>query len=98
LSLLSLHDALPIYRAISPVPDLHIQPAGGGKLVSVVHTSFGTVAKLESSDVNTPRIETRIILFDTQKKIEFINQIRKEKTFSKEGVYFAFPLAMEHPR
>jgi len=86
------------YRAISPVPDLHIQPAGGGKLVSVVHTSFGTVAKLESSDVNTPRIETRIILFDTQKKIEFINQIRKEKTFSKEAVYFAFPLAMEHPR
>jgi alpha-mannosidase len=53
---------------------------------------------LESSGVNTPRIETEVILFNGQKKIEFINHVRKTEVHTKEGVYFAFPLAMEHPQ
>jgi hypothetical protein len=52
-------------------------------------------ARLESSGVNTPTIETEIILFDGQKKIEFINHVRKTEVYSKEGIYFAFPLAMD---
>jgi hypothetical protein len=39
-----------------------------------------------------------IVLFDRQKKIEFINQVRKEKVFAKEKVYFAFPLALNQPQ
>jgi alpha-mannosidase len=85
------------YRLVSPVPDLQAHPAAQGKLVSVIRAPFGTVAELESSSVHTPRIETQIILFDHEKKIEFINHVHKDEVFSKEGVYFAFPLAMEHP-
>ena len=59
---------------------------------------FGIVARLESSGVNTPRIETEVILFNGQKKIEFINHVHKTEVYTKEGVYFAFPFAMEHPQ
>jgi hypothetical protein len=59
---------------------------------------FGAVAHLESSSVNTPHIETEIILFNGQKKIEFINHVHKTEVYSKEAVYFAFPLAMGHPQ
>jgi hypothetical protein len=48
--------------------------------------------------VNTPRIETEVILFNGQKKIEFINHVHKTEVYTKEGVYFAFPFAMEHPQ
>jgi len=47
--------------------------------------------------VNTPHIETEIILFNGQKKIEFVNHVHKTEVYTKEGVYFAFPLAMGHP-
>jgi alpha-mannosidase len=64
----------------------------------VTNQPFGVVARLESSGVNTPRIETEVILFSGQKKIEFINHVHKTEVYTKEGVYFAFPLAMEHPQ
>ena len=48
--------------------------------------------------MNTPRIETEVILFDGQKKIEFINRVCKTEVYTKEGVYFAFPFSLDHPR
>ena len=86
------------YSSASPVPELSVHSASGGRLRSVTHQPFGVVARLESSGVNTPRIETEVILFNGQKKIEFINHVRKTEVYTKEGVYFAFPLAMEHPQ
>ena len=85
------------YRAVSPLPQLTTHPATGGRLVSVFQTPFGTEARLVSSAVNTPRIETSILLFNHEKKIEFINRVQKKEVFTKEGVYFAFPFAMDHP-
>ena len=79
------------YSSGWPVPELTIHGAGGGRLVSVSEQPFGTVAHLESSGVNTPHIETEIILFNGQKKIEFINHVHKTEVYSKEAVYFAFP-------
>jgi len=86
------------YSSGWPVPELTIRGAGGGRLVSVSEQPFGLVAHLESSGVNTPHIETEIILFSGQKKIEFINHVHKTEVSSKEAVYFAFPLAMGHPQ
>jgi len=86
------------YSSGWPVPELTIRGAGGGRLVSVCQQPFGIVAHLESSGVNTPHIETEIILFNGQKKIEFIHHVHKTEVYSKEAVYFAFPLAMEHPQ
>jgi alpha-mannosidase len=86
------------YSATWPIPELTIHNAGGGHLVSVTNEPFGVAAWLESSGVNTPKIETEVILFNGQKKIEFINHVRKTEVYTKEGIYFAFPLAMDQPR
>ena len=80
-----------------PVPKLSIHKAGVGRLLSVTNQPFGVVARLEGSGMNTPRIMTEVILFNAQKKIEFINHVHKREVYTKEGVYFAFPFAMEHP-
>jgi hypothetical protein len=80
-----------------PVPSLTVHPARGGRLLATERTPFGTVARLESTAPNTPSIRTEVILFDTEKKIEFINHVRKDKIYTKEAVYFAFPFAMDRP-
>ncbi|HZO99304.1 MAG TPA: polysaccharide lyase family protein [Terriglobia bacterium] len=85
------------YNPVLPLPDLQPHGATGGRLISVTKVPYGTVARLESSAVNTPRVETEVVLFDSQKKIEFINHVRKTKVYTKEAVYFAFPFAMDHP-
>jgi hypothetical protein len=86
------------YSSAMPIPEFTIHSAGGGRLVSVTHQPFGVVAHLESQGVNTPQIETEVVLFNGQKKVEFINHVRKTEVFTREGVYFAFPFAMEHPQ
>ena len=85
------------FKPTLPKPELVPHGAGAGRLISVTKTAFGTVAKMESSAVNTPRVETEVVLVDGEKKIEFINRVRKTKVYTKEAVYFAFPFAMDHP-
>lgn len=86
------------YRPISPRPTVTIHPAHEGSLFSVTRTPFGWVAKMKSSDTHTPEISTEIVLFNGQKKIELIENVDKNYVLSKEGVYFAFPFAMDHPQ
>ncbi len=81
-----------------PIPQLTIHNSERGRLISVTQEPFGIVARLESSALNTPKISTEIILFDKQKKIGFTNRVHKKKVYTKEGVYFAFPLMMDRPR
>lgn len=85
------------YRMYSPLQDLAIHPAHDGTLVSVTHTPYGWVAKMKSSDINTPEITAEIRLFNGEKKIELIEQVDKHYTTRKEAVYLAFPFAMSHP-
>ena len=47
---------------------------------------------------NTPSIETEILLFDHEKKIELIEHIDKTAVTTKEAAYFAFPFAMAQPQ
>lgn len=93
----TMPNRLVAYRTSSPFPPLTPHGAANGKIVSITHEAFGTVAKLESSTIHTPRITTEIILFDKQKKIGLTYHLDKEEIFSKEGVYFAFPLAFKEP-
>jgi len=85
------------FRSVSPLPELTPHLAANGHLISVIKTPFGTEARMASSAVNTPQIETSVLLFDHQKKIEFINRVQKKEVFTKEGVYFAFPFAVSNP-
>ncbi|MEO6965989.1 MAG: polysaccharide lyase family protein [Acidobacteriaceae bacterium] len=87
-----------LYSHVYPKPDLQIHGATNGRLISVTHTPYGTVARMESTDTNTPRIVTEIQLFDHQKKIEFTEEVNKKEVNSKEAVYFAFPFSMDHPQ
>jgi alpha-mannosidase len=86
------------YSTVTPVPQLTPHGASSGKIDSVASLPFEDVARLESSGVNTPHIESEIILPKDQKRIEIINRVRKENVYTKEGIYFAFPFAMEHPQ
>ena len=78
--------------------DLQIHPAHDGKILSVTRTPYGWEAQLGSTASNTPTIETSIRLFEHVKKIEFVEDIVKDKVSAKEAVYFAFPFAVNHPQ
>jgi alpha-mannosidase len=86
------------YRLASPKPELEIHPATNGRLVSVERTAYGWRARIESSAQNTPQIISEIRLFESEKKIEFVEDVTKKAVLTKEGVYFAFPFAMTHPQ
>ncbi len=81
-----------------PPAELTVHPAQDGEIVQVTRTPFGQSIRLRSRDTHTPQIATEILLFDKEKKIEFINRVRKDSVEAKEGVYFAFPVAAETPR
>jgi hypothetical protein len=86
------------YRKTSPVARLEIHKGARGRIVSVTKTPTGTIARLESSAPNTPRVSTEVVLFDGAKKIEINCRVRKDEVYKKEGVYFAFPVAVSSPR
>jgi hypothetical protein len=86
------------YSSAAPIPQLTPHAAASGRIVSISREPFGTVARLQSSGINTPAIQTEVILFDRQKKIGFINHVNKTEVYTKEGIYFAFPFTMDQPR
>ncbi|HKG15155.1 MAG TPA: glycoside hydrolase family 38 C-terminal domain-containing protein [Pyrinomonadaceae bacterium] len=86
------------YRKTAPVARLEIHKGASGRIVSVTKTPTGTVARLESSAPNTPRVSTEVVLFDGAKKVEINSRVRKEEVYKKEGIYFAFPVAVREPR
>ncbi len=89
-----------IMRPISawPPAKLTVHSAADGQLVGIAKTPFGQSIRLRSHCVNTPEIDTEILLFDNSKKIEFIDRVKKQSVTSKEGVYFAFPVASQVPQ
>jgi alpha-mannosidase len=86
------------YGAALQAPSLMPVAAAKGRLVSVLQTPHGTQIVLESSAPNTPSVQTQITLLDSEKRIEFSYQIRKDSVLSKEAAYIAFPFAVENPR
>jgi alpha-mannosidase len=86
------------YSHVTPRPELTIHAAESGQIVSVERTPFGTEARMRSQDVNTPSIETTILLFDHEKKIEIIENVDKKAVTTKEAAYFAFPFDFSAPR
>ncbi|MBZ5565392.1 MAG: hypothetical protein LAP13_23590 [Acidobacteriia bacterium] len=84
-------------RKALPLAKLTVTPASGGRVTGLRRTAYGQVLAYETSGPHAPTIETEIILFDHEKKIEFINRLHKEPVRSKEGVYFAFPFAVAQP-
>ena len=86
------------YSRAYPAPALELHSANGGRLVSIRRTGDGETAAMECQGWNGGKIRAEIRLFDDEKKVEFTQTVEKPATLTKEGVYFAFPFAMEHPR
>jgi alpha-mannosidase len=89
-------------QMINPFPglppgELAVHPSSQGKLLGVEELPWGQSIRLGSSSVNTPEIQTEILLFNDRKNIEFRYHLHKNYTNDKEGVYFAFPLGMTAP-
>jgi alpha-mannosidase len=84
-------------RKSLPYADLKITPSSGGKIVGLRTTPFGKILTLEAKGVHTPLLRTDILLYDDEKKIEFVDHITKDPVRAKEGVYIAFPVAAPKP-
>lgn len=80
-----------------PIAQLTVHPADKGEYRGTRKTPWGQVIELRSSDVNTPEIDLEILLYNDQKRMEFDYSVQKAYTGAKEGVYFAFPTAVQSP-
>jgi hypothetical protein len=80
-----------------PFPELVVRHAEQGQIVSVQKTPWGHMVRLSASALNTPEVETEIYMLDDEKRIEIRNRIRKDLTYAKEAVYFAYPWAATNP-
>lgn len=80
-----------------PPPELTINRATMIGTPAVRRYPWGTVVTVHSQDLNTPEITATITLNDHQKVVSFQNELQKTATLKKEGVYFAFPFAVQQP-
>jgi hypothetical protein len=85
------------YSGGTPLAQLTISPARAAHVSRVVKMPYGQILTLEGSGLHAPTLETQIVLFDNEKKIEFVNRLHKEAVPKKEAVYFAFPFAISDP-
>jgi len=81
-----------------PNAELKISAAAGGTSATVCATPWGETIGYTLAGPHAPRIATEIRLYNSEKKIEFINRVEKEPVNEKEAIYFAFPFAAEDPR
>ncbi len=81
-----------------PNAELHISPAGGGGSASVVNTPWGQTLRYTLAGPHAPDIVSEIALYNNDKRIEFVNRVRKDPVNVKEAIYFAFPFAAPDPQ
>jgi hypothetical protein len=83
-------------RKSLPIAKLTVTGSRGGHVSSVRRTSYGQVLTYETSGPHAS-IATDVILYDGHKRIDLVNRVHKDQVNLKEAVYFAFPVAAEHP-
>jgi alpha-mannosidase len=76
---------------------LKVTASSGGRIVGLRKTPYGQVLTLEAHGVHTPLVRTEILLYEGEKKVEFVNHVTKDPVRDKEAVYFAFPVASAKP-
>lgn len=80
-----------------PLAKLTVAQANPGRVTAVRKTSYGEILTYQTSGHDAPSIRTDVVLFDHQKKIEFVDHFQKTPEMHKEAIYFAFPFALTHP-
>ena len=74
-------------RKSLPLAKLNVGASAGGRVTSLRRTSYGQVLTYETSGPHAPSIETDVILYDREKRIELVNRIHKDPSDNKEAVY-----------
>lgn len=80
-----------------PIPQLTVNRATLTGTPTVQRFPWGVIVKVTARAENTPEIVYTITLNDEQKIVLFENELEKPATLKKEGVYFAFPFAVQNP-
>ncbi|MCY2988487.1 MAG: polysaccharide lyase family protein [Planctomycetota bacterium] len=80
-----------------PEPKLTITASDKASLRRVQCPGLGQMMIVETSGTMAPKITSTILLWDEIKRIDIVNQLTKQLTYDKEGVYFAFPFAAQEP-
>ncbi len=81
-----------------PFATLHPMASSGGRALSLRRTPYGQVFTYQTSGPHAPIITSEVMLYDGEKRIDFINHFHKQPVSSKEAVDFAFPFAIDQPR
>ena len=81
-----------------PLPKLTIHEPQIIGLPEVRRFPWGVLIAIHTRSVNTPEMTSTILLNDEEKTVTFDNELQKETTLKKEGIYFAFPFNVEKPR
>lgn len=79
-----------------PKLTVHQQTAVGSPVVT--RFPWGIQVTVRTKAENTPNITTTITLNNEQKRVIIQNEVEKTATTAPEGVYFAFPFAVEKPK
>jgi hypothetical protein len=81
-----------------PLPNLELHHATLNAEPQARRFPWGTILTVRRKAFNTPEIISTITLLDSQKQVRFENEVTKIATLKKEGIYFAYPFALLHPR
>jgi len=82
-----------IIRDMYPYGPTQLEVTGqtGAQLVENVRTPLGRRIHISARAKNVPLIESEIDIYDSLKRIDIRNHIRKDEIRDKEAIYFAFP-------
>jgi len=77
---------------------LDVSAQTNARLLENVATPFGRRIRIQAQAKNVPLIESEISIYDTLKRVDIRNRIRKDDIRAKEALYFAFPFRAAAPR
>ena len=81
-----------------PLPKLTIHHSVLTRAPEARQFPWGTVVTVHAQAPNTQEIVSTITLLDARKQINIDNEVQKTATLKKEGIYFAYPFALEQPQ
>jgi hypothetical protein len=79
-----------------PQPKLTLTTSGPAKLNRMKYPDTGEAMHIRTSGTMAS-VHSLVMVWDDVKRVDFLNLVSKKQTYDKEGVYFAFPFAMEKP-
>jgi alpha-mannosidase len=81
-----------------PLPHLTIHRPRTVGPAEVKRFPWGVSVTIHARSINTPQLTSTIILNDEEKSVIFDNELQKQPTLKREGIYFAFPFGVEKPK